>query len=205
MVNSTPGDGAGDVVDSIGRAVGQIVGMPVLVVAAEPPRWPVVWVNRAFTEATGLTLDDVTGPAVDLIALSAEDASGLRQLQEAVLDRRATSALLRLRRAGGDWFWARTVVTPVTADGATEPTHWVAALVDVTDQVDHDAAVAAEVEVVRRESEDLALIGAVSDLVMDLDDPYGLRAIAELLAHRVVGWAASTSTTTACRPRTAST
>ncbi|MBW0252910.1 SpoIIE family protein phosphatase [Cellulomonas sp. PS-H5] len=163
--------------------------MPVLVVAAEPPRWPVVWVNHAFTEATGLTLDDVAGPAVDLIALSAEDASGLHQLQDAVLDRRATSALLRLRRAGGDWFWARTVVTPVTAEGADEPTHWVAALVDVTDQVHRDAAVAAEVEVVRRESEDLALIGAVSDLVMDLDDPYGLRAIAELLAHRVVGWA----------------
>lgn len=189
MVNSTPGDGAEETVGSIGRAVGQIVGMPVLVVAAEPPRWPVVWVNHAFTEATGLTLDDVAGPAVDLIALSAEDASGLHQLQDAVLDRRATSALLRLRRAGGDWFWARTVVTPVTAEGADEPTHWVAALVDVTDQVHRDAAVAAEVEVVRRESEDLALIGAVSDLVMDLDDPYGLRAIAELLAHRVVGWA----------------
>ncbi|WP_308281280.1 SpoIIE family protein phosphatase [Cellulomonas sp. PS-H5] len=189
VVNSTPGDGAEETVGSIGRAVGQIVGMPVLVVAAEPPRWPVVWVNHAFTEATGLTLDDVAGPAVDLIALSAEDASGLHQLQDAVLDRRATSALLRLRRAGGDWFWARTVVTPVTAEGADEPTHWVAALVDVTDQVHRDAAVAAEVEVVRRESEDLALIGAVSDLVMDLDDPYGLRAIAELLAHRVVGWA----------------
>lgn len=189
MVNSTPGDGAEDTVGAIGRAVGQIVGMPVLVVAAEPPRWPVVWVNRAFTDATGLTLDDVAGPAVDLIALSAEDASGLHQLQDAVLGRRAASALLRLRRAGGDWFWARTVVTPVTAEGAAEPTHWVAALVDVTDQVDRDAAVAAEVEVVRRESEDLALIGAVSDLVMDLDDPYGLRAIAELLAHRVVAWA----------------
>ncbi|WP_431838523.1 SpoIIE family protein phosphatase [Cellulomonas sp. Y8] len=189
VVNSTPGDGAEETVGSIGRAVGQIVGMPVLVVAADPPRWPVVWVNHAFTEATGLTLDDVAGPAVDLIALSAEDASGLHQLQDAVLDRRATSALLRLRRAGGDWFWARTVVTPVTAEGADEPTHWVAALVDVTDQVHRDAAVAAEVEVVRRESEDLALIGAVSDLVMDLDDPYGLRAIAELLAHRVVGWA----------------
>ncbi|HWJ84834.1 MAG TPA: hypothetical protein VNR62_05355, partial [Cellulomonas sp.] len=67
VVNSTPGDGAADTVDSIGRAVGQIVGMPVLVVAAEPPRWPVVWVNRAFTEATGLTLDEVAGPAVDLI------------------------------------------------------------------------------------------------------------------------------------------
>lgn len=189
MVNSTPADGAEVTVDAIGRAVGQVVGMPVLVVAAQEPGWPVVWVNRAFTDATGLTLEDVAGPAADLIALSAEDASGLHQLRDAVLDRRATSALLRLRRAGGDWFWARTLVTPVVADGAAEPTHWVAALIDVTPQVDRDAAVAAEVEVVRRESEDLALIGAVSDLVMDLDDPYGLRAIAELLTHRVVAWA----------------
>ncbi|WP_282944936.1 SpoIIE family protein phosphatase [Cellulomonas endometrii] len=188
MVNSTPDGGAEETLDSIGRAVGQVVGMPVLVAAAEEG-WPVVWVNHAFTEATGLTLADVRGPAADLIALAAEDGSGLRHLQDAVRADRATSALLRLRRSGGDWFWARTVVTPVAGAGGTTPTHWVAALVDVTAEVDRDAAVAAEVEVVRRESEDLALIGAVSDLVMDLDDPFGLRAIAELLSRNVVAWA----------------
>ncbi len=197
MVNSTPGDGAEETLSTIGRALGQVVGMPVLVAAAQP-HWPVVWVNAAFTETTGLTLDDVAGPAAGLVALAAEDGSGLHELRDAVLARRATSALLRLRKADGDWFWARTVVTPVLAGDATqdaggaedaEPTHWVAALVDVTAEVDRDAAVAAEVEVVRRESEDLALIGAVSDLVMDLDDPYALRAISELLSRRVVGWA----------------
>jgi PAS domain S-box-containing protein len=189
VVNSTPGDGAEETLSTIGRALGQVVGMPVLVAAAHPPVWPVVWVNTAFTDATGFTLDDVAGPAADLVALAAEDSSGLHQLRDAVLAQRATSALLRLRRSDGDWFWARTVVTPVLGTDGAEPTHWVAALVDVTDEVDRDEAVAAEVEVVRRESEDLALIGTVSDLVMDLDDPYALRAIAELLQRRVVGWA----------------
>ncbi|WHP16747.1 SpoIIE family protein phosphatase [Cellulomonas sp. ES6] len=188
VVNSAPGDRAEETQEALGRAIGQAVGMPVLVAAAEPPLWPVVWVNPAFTELTGLTAADVAGPAAQLVSLAAEDAAGLRRLREAVQASRSTSALLRLRRAGGDWFWARTVVTPVLgADG--EPTHWVAAFVDVTAEVDRDAAVAAQVEVVRQESEDLALIGTVSDLVMDLDDPYGLRAIAELLSSRVVAWA----------------
>ena len=189
MVNSTPGDGAEVTPETIGRALGRVVGMPVVVAAAQAPEWPVVWVNAAFTEATGLTLDDVAGPASGLVALAAEDGSGLHQLRDAVLADRATSALLRLRRSGGDWFWARTVVTPVLGEGGEGPAYWVAAFVDVTPEVDRDAAVAAEVEVVRRESEDLALIGTVSDLVMDLDDPYALRAIAELLQRRVVGWA----------------
>ncbi len=189
MVNSTTGDDAAETLLTVGRAVGQVVGMPVLVVAAEPPDWPVVWVNRAFTETTGLTQAEAAGPAVRMIAPAAEDSSGLHQLQEAVLAERATSALLRLRRADGTWFWARTVVTPVVAEEGGRPSHWVAALVDVTSEVARDAAVAAEVEVVRQESEDLALIGTVSDLVMDLDDPYGLRAIAELLSRRVVAWA----------------
>ena len=189
MVNSTTGDDAAETLLTVGRAVGQVVGMPVLVVAAEPPDWPVVWVNRAFTETTGLTQAEAAGPAMRMIAPAAEDSSGLHQLQEAVLAERATSALLRLRRADGTWFWARTVVTPVVAEEGGRPSHWVAALVDVTSEVARDAAVAAEVEVVRQESEDLALIGTVSDLVMDLDDPYGLRAIAELLSRRVVAWA----------------
>jgi PAS domain S-box-containing protein len=188
VVNSTPDDGAEETLESIGLAVGQVVGMPVVVAAAEPG-WPVVWVNRAFTETTGLTLDDVRGPASGLIAPSAEDSSGLHHLEDAVLAHRAASALLRVRRAGGEWFWARAVVTPVAGTDGSTPTHCVAAMVDVTAEVDRDAAVAAEVEVVRRESEDLALIGTVSDLVMDLDDPYGLRAIAELLSRTVVSWA----------------
>lgn len=189
MVNSTPGDGTAPTLDAIGRIAGQIVGMPLVVASATAPDWPVVWVNDAFTTATGLTLDDVRGPAVRLVALAAEDSPGLHGLGEAVRAARPTSALLRLRRADGDWFWVRTVVTPVAgADGST-PELWVAALVDVTAEVDRDAAVAAEVELVRRESEDLALIGQVSDLVMDLDDPNGLRAIADLLSRQVVAWA----------------
>ncbi len=189
MVNSTPGDGPAPTLDAIGRIAGQVVGLPVVVVAATAPHWPVVWVNEAFTAATGLTLEDVRGPAVRLVALAAEDSPGLRGLEDAVVSGRPTSALLRLRRARGDWFWVRTVVTPVAgADGRT-PEHWVAALVDVTAEVDRDAAVAAEVELVRRESEDLTLIGQVSDLVMDLDDPHGLRAVAELLSRQVVAWA----------------
>jgi PAS domain S-box-containing protein len=155
---------------------------------AAGPDWPVVWVNRAFTEVTGLTVHDVAGPASGLVALASEDASGLRLLGDAVEARRATSALLRVRRVGEDWFWARTIVVPVLTDDG-DVTHWIGAMVDVSAEVHQDAARAAEVEVVRRETAALALIAAVSDLIMDLDDPTTLRAISELLTREVVAWA----------------
>jgi serine phosphatase RsbU (regulator of sigma subunit)/anti-sigma regulatory factor (Ser/Thr protein kinase) len=186
VVNSTPGAEGDEALTGLRGTIAQLIDLPVLV-AAHAPGWPVVWVNDAFTRTTGLTLPEVAGPAGDLLSTAAEDGAGLRHLRDAVVAERPTSALLRLRRAGDDWFWARTVVTPVATRGGRTPTHWVAALVDVTAEVDRDAAVSAEVEVVRQE--DLTLIATVSDLVMDLDDPDGLRAIADLLSRRVVAWA----------------
>lgn len=188
MVNSPADDWAEDALQTLRQVAGRVGGMPVVIADAAGPDWPVVWVNRAFTEVTGLTVQDVAGPAAGLVALASEDASGLRLLGDAVEARRATSALLRVRRVDEDWFWARTIVVPVLTDDG-DVTHWIGAMVDVSAEVHRDAARAAEVEVVRRESASLALIAAVSDLVMDLDDPTTLRAICELLTREVVAWA----------------
>ncbi|HEY0215978.1 MAG TPA: SpoIIE family protein phosphatase [Cellulomonas sp.] len=188
MVNSAPGDRPEETLQILSRAAAHVGGLPVVIAEAAAPHWPVVWVNQAFTDATGLRVEDVAGPAAGLVERAADDGAGLRMLREALVAERATSALLRVRRVEGDWFWARTVVTPVLDDGETI-THWLAAMVDVSAEVHRDAARAAEVEVVRRESAALSLIATVSDLIMDLDDPGTLRAISELLARDVVAWA----------------
>jgi PAS domain S-box-containing protein len=188
VVNSAADPRPDETLRMLREVAERVGGMPVVIADAAAPDWPVVWVNAAFTQVTGLAAEDVTGPASGLVALASDDASGLRLLREAVEAQRAMSALLRVRRAVDDWFWARTVVTPVHADDGTI-THWLAAMVDVSAEVHQDAARAAEVEVVRRESEALALIATVSDLIMDLDDPTTLRAISELLTRQVVAWA----------------
>jgi PAS domain S-box-containing protein len=188
VVNSPADDRAEETLDVVRQVAARVGGMPVVIADAGLPDWPVVWVNRAFTEVTGLAVEDVVGPAAGLVALASDDASGLRLLTDAVEAQRATSALLRVRRTGDDWFWARTIVVPLLTDDG-DVTHWIGAMVDVSAEVHQDAARAAEVEVVRRESAALALIAAVSDLIMDLDDPTTLRAISELLSREVVAWA----------------
>lgn len=189
MVNSARSQRAESALSAARAVAERLVGVPVALADAHAPGWPVVWVNQAFTDATGLTVDQVAGPAVGLVHVADEDLDGLRQLREAVDADRPTSALLRVRRADGGWFWARTVVSPVVGDDGAI-THWAGAMVDVSAEVDQDAARAAAVEVVRRQTESLDLIARVSDLIMDMDDPHTLRDIAELLSRHVVAWAA---------------
>ncbi|WP_230685020.1 SpoIIE family protein phosphatase [Cellulomonas sp. JZ18] len=76
-------------------------------------------------------------------------------------------------------------VGPAGAEGGA----WVAALQDLTAQLTERAEQVALVEAERRERRSLSLIARVSDLLMDVDEPHGLREIASLLTAEVVGWA----------------
>lgn len=175
-------------VEAILDGTSRLAGLPVLVAAAEPPVWPVVFANPAFTELTGLTLADfadATGPVAEAIG----DPSALDEIRAAMTAGQSSSMLLRLPSADGGRLWARAVITPVS-DTPGVISHWLAVMVDVSAEVERDAVLSAEVEGARRESAALGLVARVSDLIMDLEDPGGLRDIAELLGASVVRWAA---------------
>ncbi|MEV7973895.1 SpoIIE family protein phosphatase [Cellulomonas sp. NPDC089187] len=187
MVNSAESLPTTRRLDAILEGASHLAGLPVLVVSTATPQRPVVFVNPAFTELTGLTLDDLRDPADRL--RSAAGAAALSTVRSALTEGRASSVLIQLPRTDGGTLWARSVFTPVPGDDGAI-THWISVMVDVSAEVERDAVLSAEVEGARRESAALGLVARVSDLIMDLDDPGGLRDIADLLGASVVRWAA---------------
>ncbi|WP_263119555.1 SpoIIE family protein phosphatase [Cellulomonas fimi] len=187
MVNSAERADASGRLDALLDGASHLTGLPVLVVSATAPGRPVVFVNAAFTEMTGLGLDDLVDP-VDRLRRTTGDAA-LSAVRGALAEGRPSSVLMRLPRADGGTLWARSVLTPVR-DDEDAITHWIVVMVDVSAEVERDAVLSAEVEGARRESAALGLVARVSDLIMDLEDPGGLRDIADLLGASVVRWAA---------------
>lgn len=186
MVNSVDRPATPSRLDALLEGASHLQGLPVLVTAAVPADRPVVFVNPAFTALTGLTLTDLDDPAATLRAAAGEHV--LSAVRAALSEDRATSVLMQLPRADGGRLWARSVITPVP-DETGDVTHWIAVMVDVSAEVERDAELSAQVEGARRESAALSLVARVSDLIMDLEDPSGLRDIADLLGASVVRWA----------------
>ncbi|MET0787941.1 MAG: SpoIIE family protein phosphatase [Cellulomonas sp.] len=163
--------------------------MPIALLDATEPDLPVVWVNDAFERVTGYGLQEAQRRHADIVRDSALGPPELGGLQLAVRAELPVTRTLTLRRADGTQFACRVALSPVRSGDGGAPTHWVAALQDLTEQLSHDAEQAALVEAERRERRSLGLIAQVSDLLMDVDDPHALREIAAMLRRSVVGWA----------------
>ncbi len=189
VVNSGAQPQPGQWPADLGSRAAEGFSVPLVVVDALPTAWTIAWVNDAFTSATGFARDDVAGRSADLLRMRLDDAEAVSDVVAAVQAERGCSTTLRLARADGSWFWARAEISPLRDESGTV-THWVGALVDVTQQVDERTADAARIDRARQETAGLELLSRVSDLLLDLDDPGVLREIALLLRQDLVGWAA---------------
>jgi PAS domain S-box-containing protein len=99
------------------------------------PGMPVVAINPAFEEMTGLGEDDVLGtPFLSLHETSAT-ADQLTRIRESLDRREACSATLHSVRADGSRFWSQLTLSPVT-DEAETLTHVVGIQQDITDRVE---------------------------------------------------------------------
>ncbi|QTE31224.1 SpoIIE family protein phosphatase [Pengzhenrongella sicca] len=155
---------------------------------AADPDTPIVWVNDAFTRTTGYTSAEVIGRNPALLRGPATDRAVTAELNEALAQERAGSATVLNYRKDGEPFWNQVSVAPVR-DAAGTVTHWVGVQVDVTSQIERQAAQIAAVQLERRARTGLAIVARVSELLTDLDDPLALRNVAALLASDVVAWA----------------
>ncbi len=160
--------------------------VPTALLTASPDAVRVAWANGALARATGyepqrvVALDVLTDPRVrpvDVPATRAGFAGGLPFTQRVVL-----------RRSDGAYVHCIAHLAPVGAP-ALRAGAWVVALQDLTAQLSERAEQVALVEAERRERRSLSLVARVSDLLMDVDEPHGLREIASLLTAEVVGWA----------------
>ncbi|MFC8192334.1 SpoIIE family protein phosphatase [Cellulomonas sp. NPDC057328] len=160
--------------------------VPTALLTASPDAVRVTWGNRALADATGYdprvvaALDVLTDPRVrpvDVAAARTGFAAGAPFVQRVVL-----------RRPEGSYVQCMAHLSPVGVAGLGVGA-WVVALQDLTAQLTEHAEQVALVEAERRERRSLSLIARVSDLLMDVDEPHGLREIASLLTAEVVGWA----------------
>jgi len=164
--------------------------VPCFLLEDGPSGQHIVWVNDAFTRSTGFTLEQVRWRTPHVLYGEWTDRAEIARLASLAEAGEPGTATVCGRRADGSAFWARVSLTPVPGEDGAPRTHWVAVLVDVTELVERDAAQTALVERERAERTGLGIVAQISDLLMDLDDPYTLREIARLLERGgVVSWA----------------
>jgi len=95
----------------------------------------VVWVNEAFTRASGYELHEVAGRAPgEILHAERSDAAAVRRVSEALEAGRAVRAELLARSKDGRDFWIDTDIQPLH-DAAGEVTGFLAVATDITEQV----------------------------------------------------------------------
>ena len=166
----------------------QATGAAFMITDAVSPGRPIVWVNEAFTRTTGYTLAQVRGRSASVLIGPDTDLSTIAAFSAAMSAGRGVSGTVVSYRANGQPFWNHVSLSPVH-DAAGLLTHWVANQVDVTDEVMTSAAQRREVEVERQARHELGVVTEISSLLMDLDDPHTLQAIADELAGGIIEWA----------------
>ncbi|WP_425955848.1 SpoIIE family protein phosphatase [Xylanimonas sp. McL0601] len=155
---------------------------------------PLQWVNDAFVRKTGLTVG-VSAPPVT------PGRATLGPLEHVLVDPAAGGVAvpalasgeggaftMQCRTASGETYWSHVTFTP-RRDASGRVTHFLGVSVDVSAYVDERSAQLQTLAVERRQRADLDLIAQTTELLGDLEYPYALRDIAELL-RSVVPWAA---------------
>jgi hypothetical protein len=173
--------------------------VPVLLTGPFAAGMPLLWANAAFVAATGYRLDDLAPDAPDapdpgasadglgaLVALLADPADA-DDLRARLAHGDVVTVTLRYRRRDGGTYWALSTFTP-RIDAAGAVTHYLVVSIDVSRVVDEHSAQQRTLEAERRQRADLDLIARSTELLADLDYPYALRDIADLL-RRLVPWA----------------
>ncbi|MBD8078766.1 SpoIIE family protein phosphatase [Cellulosimicrobium arenosum] len=163
-------------------------GIAMFVTGPRAQEMPIVWVNRAFERQTGFTSQDVVGRSPHVLESLLTDPVDAQQLRSAITEEREITQTLRLARRDGSLVWCQLSFAPVPdADG--EVTHWVGAQIDVSELHGRYAAQVASLDVERRERALLDVVTQSSDLLVDLEQPFVLRDITELVTGVVVDWA----------------
>ena len=187
-------DAAAVVAEVRDRAV-LATGLSFTVADARAEDVPLIWVNPAFTMATGHSFEDAVGRNCRFLQGPGTDPTAVVALRDAVAGRRDVTVTLLNYRKDGTAFWNQVSMSPVSGpDG--EVTHFVGIQTDVTARVDadrqRDEALAAE-RVARRDAEQahaqLALLAeATSRLAATLDVTECLDRLANLVVPALADW-----------------
>ncbi|TWG86316.1 PAS domain S-box-containing protein, partial [Cellulosimicrobium cellulans J34] len=163
-------------------------GVAMFVTGPRSQEMPIVWVNAAFERQTGFAAADVVGRSPHVLESLLTEPVEAQALRAAIVEEREITHTVRALRRDGAPVWTQLSLSPLRGpDGAV--THWVGVQVDVSEHLERYADQVASLALERRERAVLDVVSRSSDLLADLDQPYALRDITQLLAGYVVDWA----------------
>jgi PAS domain S-box-containing protein len=123
--------------------------LAMVVVDANAPDLPVIFVNRAFTALTGYAAEDVIGRNCRFMRGPGTDPADVETIRQVLREQRVEQVDILNYRKDGSAFWNALHLSPVRdAEGRT--THFFGALADVTDRKRAEA----ELKAVREGLED---------------------------------------------------
>ena len=122
-------------------------GLSFTVADARQPDCPLVWVNPAFTTATGYAFDEAVGRNCRFLQGEGTDREEIARIRSAIEAREAVVTTVLNYRKDGLAFWNQVTITPISdADGVV--THFVGVQTDVSGRVfadlERDRALLAE-------------------------------------------------------------
>ncbi|MBC7514124.1 MAG: EAL domain-containing protein [Herminiimonas sp.] len=106
----------------------------ILIVDAQVPDLPIIYVNRAFETLTGYSQAEILGQNCRFLQGDESDQAGLRNLRQALQSQQDGHALLRNYRKDGTLFWVDLHVSPVRDEQGTV-THYVGFQTDCTERI----------------------------------------------------------------------
>lgn len=104
----------------------------ILIISAEPPSYPIEYVNPAFERMTGYAEEEVLGRGMRLLMGSDSKQPGIAEFKAATIEQRPGHAVMRSYRKDGTMFWNDLYTSPVR-DATGKVTHFVAAQYDITE------------------------------------------------------------------------
>ncbi|WP_407319912.1 SpoIIE family protein phosphatase [Isoptericola halotolerans] len=196
-------EGAGPVAPPDGLQMRAAVASHLSFTISDPslPDDPLIWVNPAFTRATGYAADEVIGRNCRFLQGAGTDPASARRIRSALEDGEAVGETLLNYRKDGTPFWNQVVISPVL-DEAGEVTHRVGIQTDVTDRVHDDRRRALELDVVQRQNERLSLLAGITQALVSLfDEEAGAALLPDLVAPHFGSWCAVVVVDDQDRPR----
>ncbi|MBC7640441.1 MAG: SpoIIE family protein phosphatase [Rhodoferax sp.] len=157
---------------------------------------PLVWVNPAFTQATGYAFDRAVGRSCSFLQGPDTDPAAVERLRVALRAGRPVVETLLNYRADGTPFWNEVAISPVL-DSAGRLVNFVGIQADVTARVAVEAELA-EAYRLERAARAIAesamaqtsLLADVSHAVTRVDAREAMPQVTDLLAPAWCGWAA---------------
>jgi PAS domain S-box-containing protein len=187
VVKPVPPEPAGSALPQLVLAAMTATETSVVITDPRRPDNPIVWVNPAFTRATGYAAEAVLGRNCRVLQGPDTDPTSVRRLREAIEQAEPVVATLLNYRADGTPFWNEVSISPVRdADGRL--VSFVGVQSDVTARTTSEEERRTALEAERRARTRLAFLADVAEAAAELDSPVALQKVADVVAPAMADW-----------------